>query len=56
MAFGYLAFTVFVGRKRDRGLIRVLRAALASQDGANIVRDLLLHPAEEERNFIDSPP
>lgn len=52
MALGYLGGTVFLGRKRNADLIRVLRVVLASEAGAAIVTELLSPPVGKEITFV----
>ena len=53
MAVGYLVLVVFLGRRRDRDLIRVLRIVLAGETEANIVARLLTQNTENDLSFID---
>jgi hypothetical protein len=53
MAFGYLGGIVFLGRKRNGDLIRVLRIVLASEVGAEIVTALLTQNSNNGMSFVD---
>jgi hypothetical protein len=56
MAFGYLGGTVFLGRKRNGGLIRVLRTVVASEVGAEIVTGILTQNSSNGMRFVDPKP
>lgn len=54
MAYGYVGLFVFLGRRRDQSLIRVLRTTLGSESGAAIVKELLSVETGAV-SFVDAP-